>query len=324
MVEPPVLPAEVAAAHERIRTYVHRTPVLRSRTLDHISGASVFLKCENLQKTGSFKVRGATNTLAMLADEVRERGVVTHSSGNHAQALAQAAAWFRVPCTVVMPENAPGVKRRATEGYGARVVPCAPTLAAREEATARVIAATGAVLVHPYDDPRIIAGQGTAARELLEEVPDLDVVVAQVGGGGLLSGTALAAAAHRERTEHDTRVWGGEPRGADDAHRSLASGVRVAEHVPDTIADGLLTTLGKIPFEVLRSLDVPVRVVSDEEIVAAMRLLWERAKLVVEPSGAVALAAVLGAREQVAGRRVGVILSGGNVDVGPLIESYTR
>lgn len=310
----PVTPADVAIAYDRIRELVHRTPVHRSRSLDELVGAAVYLKCENLQRTGSFKLRGASNAVGCLEPDARRRGVVTHSSGNHAQALARAAREHGVPCTVVMPENAPRVKVAATQHYGARVVRCEPTLRAREETTRRVIDETGATLVHPYDDPYVIAGQGTVVREFLEEVPHLQTIVAPVGGGGLLSGSAVSARAHREATGSKVRVIGAEPKGADDAQRSLKSGSRVLEHTPTTVADGLLTTLGSRPFEILRAEEVEVLTVSDREILDAMRLLWERAKLVVEPSGAVSLAVAI-SRLEPQGRPVGVVLSGGNVDL---------
>ncbi|MBW3583115.1 MAG: threonine/serine dehydratase [Euryarchaeota archaeon] len=305
----PVAFDDVVAAHARIRGLVHRTPVVTSRLLDEATGLSVHLKCENLQRTGSFKFRGASHAVSRLSQEERERGVVTHSSGNHAQALALAARLQGVPATVVMPETASRVKRAATEGYGARVVTCRPTLEARTETTQRVIDETGAVLVHPYDDPRIIAGQGTAALELLEEVPELDVVLAPVGGGGLLSGTSLVAA------ENDVAVVGCEPLGADDAYRSLTSGDRIETHTPDTIADGLLTTLGEVPFRILSALDVPIVRVDDDEILRAMRFVWERTKLLIEPSSAVPVAALLEKKVELEGKNVGLILSGGNVEV---------
>ncbi len=312
---------DVAIAHDRIRGFIHRTPVHRCRSIDEQAGTAVYLKCENLQRTGSFKLRGATNAVASLDEEEARRGVVTHSSGNHAQALARAARELDVPCTVVMPENAPRVKRDATQGYGARVVPCAPTLAAREDTTRAVIEETGATLIHPYDDPRIIAGQATAARELLQQVPHLETVVAPVGGGGLLSGTAISARTHREERSSNVRAVGAEPEGADDALRSLNTGTRVTEHTPHTVADGLLTTLGVLPFAILRAEATEVVTVSDEEILAAMELVWQRAKLVVEPSGAVSLAAVLSGRLERPLGAVGVILSGGNVDVDPVFSS---
>jgi len=286
----PVTLEDVRAAARRIAPFVHRTPIVTSRSLDRACGARVFLKCENQQRVGAFKMRGATNAISLLTPEERARGVVTHSSGNHAQALALAARMLGASATVVMPENAPAVKREATEGYGARIVPCAPTQAAREETTAAVIRETGAVLIHPYDDPHIVAGQGTAALELLEDVPDLDLVLAPVGGGGLLSGTAVAAT-----SSPGTRVVGCEPLGADDAWRSLTSGQRVTAQEPDTICDGLRTVLGELPF--------------------ALLTLLERTKLVVEPSAAVGVAALLAGRLAARGRRVSVILSVGNVDL---------
>ncbi len=303
--------SDIRAAHERIRGRIHRTPVVTSQTLDARVGAEVFLKCEHLQKTGSFKIRGATNAVAQLSAEERRRGVVTHSSGNHAQAVAQAGAWFGAPVTVVMPEGAPRTKREATEGYGARIVTCAPNVEARSQAARRIVAETGAVLVHPYDDPRIVAGQATAAVELLEDVPRLDVLMAPIGGGGLLSGTTLAAAYLSPRT----RVIGAEPAGADDAHRGLAAGRRVTEVDPRTIADGLRTTVGELTFAILREHRVDVVTVSEAEIVEALRFAWERMKLLIEPSSAVPLGALLSGRVDARGKRVGVILTGGNADL---------
>ena len=306
----PVTLEDVRAAAQRIAPYVHRTPVVRARSLDLATGARVFLKCENQQRVGAFKMRGATNAIALLTPEERARGVVTHSSGNHAQALALAARLLGTTATVVMPSNAPAVKREATEGYGARIVSCEPTQAAREAGTARVIRETGAVLIHPYDDPRIVAGQGTAALELLEDVPDLDLILTPVGGGGLLSGTAVAAT-----SSAGTRVVGCEPSGADDAWRSLTTGRRVTEQTPDTICDGLRTVLGEIPFQILVALGVEIVRVEDDEVRQALLTVLERTKQVVEPSAVVGVAALLARRIPADGRRVGVILSGGNVDL---------
>ena len=306
----PVTLEDVRAAARRIAPYVHRTPVVTSRCLDLATGARVFLKCENKQRVGAFKMRGATNAIAQLSPEERARGVVTHSSGNHAQALALAARMLGTAATVVMPANAPAVKREATEGYGARIVECEPTQAAREAGTARVVRETGAILIHPYDDARIIAGQGTAALELLDDVPDLDRLLAPVGGGGLLSGTAVAATACA-----GTRVEGGEPRGADDAWRSLTSGTRVTEQTPDTICDGLRTVLGELPFQVLTALGVEIVRVDDDEVRRALLAVLERTKEVVEPSAAVGVAALLAGHVAAKGLRVGVILSGGHVDL---------
>jgi threonine dehydratase len=307
---------DVLAAAARIRGLAHQTPVMTCGALDALAGRKIFLKCENLQKVGAFKFRGASHAVSRLGDEEARRGVVTHSSGNHAQALALAARLRGIPAWIVMPTDAPGVKRRAVEGYGATVVPCAPTLAARESTAAEVVSRTGATLIPPYNHPDIIAGQGTAALELLEEVPGLDVVIAPVGGGGLMSGTCVAT---RGRSPQ-TRLFGAEPAGADDAARSLAAGQLLPQTGPKTIADGLRTGLGDLTWPILRDHLEGIVTVSEEEIIAATRLLWERAKLVVEPSGAVPLAALLGSRRGVFGeaKRVGVIVSGGNLDLDQL------
>lgn len=302
--------ADIEAAAKRIAGFAHRTPVATCSTLDRMVGRALFLKCEHLQKVGAFKFRGACNAVLQLPDAVASRGVVTHSSGNHAQALALAARMRGIPAHVVMPENAPAVKRRAVEEYGARVVTCAPTLEAREATAARVLAETGATFVPPYDHPHVIAGQGTVALELLAQVPDLDAVVAPVGGGGLLSGVCIAAKA----LSPGTRVVGAEPLGADDAARSKAKGELLPQTGPRTIADGLLTSLGALTWPVVRDLVDQVATVTEDEIVAAMRLSWERAKQLVEPSAAVALAVAMGPALGGA-RRVGVVLSGGNVDL---------
>ncbi|MCX8037975.1 MAG: threonine/serine dehydratase [Candidatus Sumerlaeia bacterium] len=298
-------------AHARICALIHRTPVLTSRTLDTESGNRVFLKCENFQRAGAFKFRGACNAVLQLTPEEKQRGVVTHSSGNHAQALALAARLNGVACRVVMPTNAPEIKRRATAGYGAEIIPCEPTLQSRLAAASRVVAETGAVLIPPYDDDRIIAGQGTAALELLEDVPDLDAILAPVGGGGLLAGTALAA----QTAPRPPCVIGCEPAGADDAYRSFKSGLRVEHAAPHTIADGLRTTLGVRNFEIIRRHVADIVLVTEEEIVEAMRFVWERMKIIIEPSSAVAVAPVLFRKLGLAGKKIGIILSGGNADV---------
>jgi threonine dehydratase len=302
---------DVRAAAARIAGEAHRTPVHTSEGLDALVGMRLFFKCENLQKVGAFKYRGATNAVRSLTDDEAARGVLTHSSGNHAQALALAAKRRGVPAWVVMPTNAPGVKRRAVEGYGAEIVPCEPTLEAREAGAAEVQARTGATFVHPYDDPRIVAGQGTAALELLEDVPDLDAVIAPVGGGGLCSGTCIAVHGLSPRT----RVYGSEPAAADDAARSLASGELIPVGAADTIADGLRTSLSPLTFGILRAHVAGIPTVTEDEIVSAMRAIWERLKLVVEPSAAVPLAALARLHPELAGKRLGVILSGGNVDL---------
>jgi threonine dehydratase len=302
---------DVLAAAGRIRGHVHRTPVMTSRAIDGIAEAHLYFKCENLQKVGAFKARGATNAVLSLDDESARSGVATHSSGNHAAALAYAAAIRGVPAEVVMPSSAPPVKRAAVEGYGARITECEPTLEAREKTLEAVVERTGATFLHAYDDPTVIAGQGTASLELITDVPDLEIVMAPVGGGGLMSGTTIAVSASRP----DIALWGSEPKGADDAFRSLRDGRRYPSVEPRTIADGLLTQLSERTFRILCEGLEGILTVSEENIIRAMRLLWERMKLVVEPSGAVPLAAVLEHPQRFAGRRVGLIISGGNVDL---------
>lgn len=300
---------DVTAAAGRIAGAVHRTPVLTSESLDALTGAHLLFKCENLQKAGAFKIRGATNAVALLPEAAARRGVVTHSSGNHGAALALAARRRGVPATVVMPEDSARVKVAAVEGYGARIVFCRRE--EREPTAARVVEETGATLVHPYDDPAIVAGQATATLELFEQAGELDLLFAPVGGGGLVSGAALVAAERAPRC----RVVAAEPAGANDAARSLAAGRRVPADRVETVADGLRAPLGEIPFRILRRHLDRVVTVGEAEIVAAMRLVWERMKLVVEPSAAVAVAAISNGEVEVTGRRVGVILSGGNVDL---------
>jgi threonine dehydratase/serine racemase len=303
----------IRAAAGRIAGLAHRTPVVTCATLDRRAGRELFFKCEHLQKSGSFKFRGACNAVRILSPEAAPRGVVTHSSGNHAQALALAARIRGIPAHVVMPTNAAPVKRRAVEEYGGRVIECEPTLAARESTAAEVLAETGGTLIPPYDHRDVIAGQGTAALELLEQVPGLDAVVTPIGGGGLTSGVSLAA----QSLAPGLRVFAAEPAGADDAARSKTAGRYLPQSGPRTVADGLLTSLGELTWPVVRDLVEEVVTVREEEIIAAMRLAWERAKLLIEPSSAVALAAVLSERFRGLGglRRVGVVLSGGNVDL---------
>jgi threonine dehydratase/serine racemase len=302
----------VAEAAERIAPHVHHTPVARSHLLDEWAGAEMYLKCEHLQRVGAFKMRGATNAVLLLPDDVAARGVAAHSSGNHAQALALAARVRGIPAHIVMPSDAPSVKKAAVAGYDARIVECAPNQAAREAAVAEVIAETGAVEVHPYDNDHIIAGAGTAALELMREIEGLHVVVAPVGGGGLLSGTSLAV----HGMDLETRVVGAEPLAADDAARSLEAGYPLPQPGPTTIADGLRTGLSARTFAIISTHAEQIVTVSEEEIVAAMRMVWTRAKLLIEPSAAVALAAVR--KLDTGGARVGVILSGGNVDLDAL------
>jgi threonine dehydratase len=302
---------DVLAAAERIHGHVHRTPVMTSRTVDAIAGAQLHFKCENLQKVGAFKARGATNAVLSLDDEAAGRGVATHSSGNHAAALAYAAGIRGVPANVVMPSSAPPVKKAAVSGYGAVITECEPTLKARETTLDAVVERTGATFIHAYDNPMVIAGQGTASLELITDVPDLEALIAPVGGGGLMSGTAIAVSSSRP----DITIWGSEPAGADDAFRSLRDGTLYPSVKPTTIADGLLTSLSDRTFRILSERLEGILTVSEDAIIRAMRLLWERMKLVVEPSGAVPLAAVLEHPDHFADRRVGLIISGGNVDL---------
>jgi threonine dehydratase len=301
--------ADVQRAADRIRPYLHRTPLLTSATLNEELGLQAFFKAENLQKVGAFKARGALNAVLNLDAGTAQRGVVTHSSGNHGAALAFAAAVRKIPCTVVMPDNAPRVKQDAVAGYGAAIELCGQY--ERDETAARVCAETGGVLIHPFEDPHVIAGQGTATLELLEDAPALDAVITPIGGGGLLSGSTIAAAA----VSPQTRVMGAEPELVDDAYRSLISGRR-QPRVPNagTLADGLLTGIGANPFSILSRHDVEVVLVSEAEIVAAARFHLERMKTVVEPSGATGLAALLRVADRFRGGRVGVVISGGNTD----------
>jgi len=301
----------IKEAAERIRPYIHRTPVLTCSALNQICDAELFFKCENFQKVGAFKFRGACNAVFSLTPEEAAAGVATHSSGNHAQALAMAARLRGLRAYIVMPDNAPQVKQAAVAGYGAEIIPCRPTLAAREASLAQVVDDTGAIFIHPYNDNRIIAGQGTAGLELMTDVPDLDVVTTPVGGGGLLSGTALTVSALDPRC----CVVAAEPAGADDAYRSFRTGRIVPSRDPVTIADGLLTSLGDKTFPIIKQSVQDIVTVAEEAIITAMRLLFERMKIVVEPSAAVPLGALLTARERFPGRRIGIIVSGGNVDL---------
>jgi threonine dehydratase/serine racemase len=308
--------ADVRAAADRVRPFVHRTPVLTCDTIDRLAGRRVFFKCEHLQRTGSFKLRGATNAVQKLSPEAAARGVVTHSSGNHAQALALAAAVRGVPAHIVMPRTASPVKKAAVLGYGGRVVECEPTLADRERTAAALVAETGGTLIPPFDHPDVIAGQGTAALELLEDVPDLDAVVAPVGGGGLLSGFTVAAQGVNPRVQ----VFGAEPLGADDAARSKAAGEWLPQTAPNSIADGLLTSLGRLTWPIIRDRVERVVTVSEDQIRAAMRLVWERMKQVIEPSAAVGVAVILSDefRGLAGADRVGVVFCGGNVGLDKL------
>lgn len=302
--------AEIEAAHSRIRAYVNRTPVMHSASIDTLCGCRIFFKCENFQKIGAFKARGAMNAALVLTDAERSKGLATHSSGNHAQALARAAHILKVPAYIVMPSNAPAIKKKGVESLGGRIFECEPTLQARETMLAEVIRKTGAAEIHPFNNYDVIAGQATAAKELIEDAASLDFLLAPVGGGGLLSGTLLAT----KYFSSQTVVIAGEPEGADDAYRSLRSG-KIEPSQADSIADGLLTSLGDKTFPIIRDYVHEIITVSDREIVQAMRLVWEQMKIIIEPSGAVPLAAQLKAKNKFAGKNVGVIFSGGNVDL---------
>ena len=306
--------ADIEAAHARIADYVHRTPVYHSELLDQHSGGELHFKCENLQKVGAFKARGASNAVLGLDDAGAAAGVATHSSGNHGAALAMAAKRRGIPAHIVMPSNAPAAKKAAVAAYGATIIECEPTLPAREQALAAVLADTGAHPVPPYDDARIIAGQGTVALELLQQVAELDLVVVPVGGGGLLAGVALVVKSINPRIE----VMAVEPAGADDAFRSFGLGTRVEQTAPDTIADGLRASLGVLNFAIIQRYVDTIVTVDDSTIVEAMKLQWSRLKTVVEPSGAVSYAGVLEYPERFRGRRAGLVISGGNLDLDKL------
>ena len=303
---------DIQQTHEAIGPMIHRTPVLTCDSIDEIAGARLFFKCENFQKVGAFKMRGGASAALRLTPAEKERGIATHSSGNHAQAVARAARELGIPAYIVMPENAPSIKKAATRGYGAEIIECAPTLEARETTLDEVVERTGATFIHPYNDYNVIAGQATASLELLADMPGApDVMMAPVGGGGLMSGTALTT-----RYLHpQTKLIGAEPKAVDDAYRSLKAGRLQENTTIDTIADGLRTNLGDRTFDILHTFLDDIFTVTEDQIVAAMRLTWERMKIIIEPSCAVPLAAVLANQDFFAGRQVGVILTGGNVDL---------
>ncbi|MBE0644482.1 MAG: pyridoxal-phosphate dependent enzyme [Bacteroidetes bacterium] len=303
--------SEIESAAERIAPWAHRTPVMTSSAIDAIAGCTLFFKCENFQKVGAFKFRGASNAVLSLTPEEAACGVATHSSGNHAQALALAAKLRGIPAHIVMPSNAPTIKKAAVAGYGAHIVECEPTLEARETTLDEVVRRTGAAFVHPYNDQRVIAGQATAARELIADIPDLDILMTPVGGGGLLSGSAMSA----HYLAPATVVIAAEPAGADDAQRSFRAGYIIPSEHPNTIADGLLTSLGDRTFTIIREHVHDIVTVPDDAIIRAMRLVWERMKIIIEPSAAVPLAAILEHRIESDGKRAGIILSGGNLDL---------
>lgn len=302
---------DVRVAADRIEPHIHHTPVLSSHLVNEWLGAHVFFKCENFQRVGAFKMRGASNVVFSLSEKAAAKGVATHSSGNHAQAVALAARLRGIPAWIVMPENAPEVKRKAVAGYGATIRFCAPTLQAREDTLRGVVAETGTHFIPPYDDPLIIAGQGTAALEFLKQQPELDIIMAPVGGGGLMCGTAITA----KSLNSDITVLGAEPAGADDAWQSFHAGKLVSQTNPQTVADGLRTSLSELTFEIIQTqLDDLLRV-SEDSIVEAMRFIWERMKIIIEPSSAVPVAALREYPDRFRGKRVGIILSGGNVDL---------
>lgn len=302
---------DLSAVHENIAPYIHKTPVVTSKLLDQMSGAELFFKCENFQRMGAFKMRGAANAILNLSKEKQKKGVVTHSSGNFAQAVSLAAKSLHVPAYIVMPSSAPQVKKEAVKGYGGKITECPPTLAEREKAAQKIMEETGATFVHPSDDLDVIYGQGTAALELLKEHPDLEYVITPVGGGGLIAGTALAV----KHFGKDCKTIGAEPFEADDAWRSLQSGKIETNQTTNTIADGLKTQLGEYNFPIIQELVQEIIRVEEEEIKNALKLIWERMKIVVEPSSAVALAAVLREKEKFKGKKVGIIISGGNVEI---------
>lgn len=302
---------DIRTAAQRIKPYIHRTPILTNESLNRRTGAQVFLKCENLQKVGAFKFRGACNAVFSLDDEEATQGVSTHSSGNHAQALALAAKLRGIPAYIVMPQNAPKVKKEAVAGYGGQITFCEPTLEARESTLAKIADVTGSTVVHPYDNEHVIAGQGTAILELLEEISDLDMIITPVGGGGLISGAAIVATGIR----NGIRVIAAEPEMADDAYRSMQAGEIIPSTNPKTIADGLLTSLGKITFPIIRGHVEQVITVSEPAIIESMKFIWERAKIIIEPSAAVAVAVLWEGKIDLSRLKVGVILSGGNVDL---------
>ncbi|NMC39739.1 MAG: pyridoxal-phosphate dependent enzyme [Bacteroidales bacterium] len=309
---------DIREAHKRIKPFIHITPVMTSRQISNIFGVELFFKCENFQKVGAFKFRGATNAVQLLTAEEKRRGVVTHSSGNHAAALALAASDARVKAMVVMPSNAPEVKKNAVRDYGAEITFCEPTQAARESTTRDIIDRTGALLIHPYDNFNVICGQGTAALEFLEEVPSLGCIIAPVGGGGLLSGTSTTAKAINPKI----KVFGAEPINANDAFLSFTTGVIHPAKPPSTIADGLLTSLSELTFTIIRKNADDILTVTEESVIECMKLIWERMKIIVEPSSAVALAAVREHNDRFRGLKTGIILSGGNVELSKL--PFTR
>jgi threonine dehydratase len=309
---------DIIAAHDRIRQYIHKTPVLTSHSIDELAEAEIFFKAENFQKIGAFKARGAMNAALSLSKADLQNGVATHSSGNHAQALARAAKILNTPSYIVMPRTAPEIKKKGVRAFGGEIFECEPTLEARESTLAEVIKKTGATEIHPFNNYDVVAGQATAAKELFEQTADLNYIIAPVGGGGLLSGTALAT----RYFSPNTVVLAGEPEGADDTFRSMKSG-KIETSQANSVADGLLTSLGDKTFPLIREMVKEVIVVSDREIVQAMQMIWERLKIIVEPSCAVPFAAILKQKPRFKGQRVGIILSGGNVDLARAFKLFS-
>lgn len=305
---------DVQAAHERIAPHIHRTPILTSRYFDDLTGASLFFKCENFQKAGAFKARGASNAVFGLDEQTAQRGVATHSSGNHALSLSYAAGRRGIPVTVVMPRTAPEAKKAAVRGYGGRIVECEPSTSSREAVFAEVVAESGAEFVHPYNDPRVIAGQGTCSKEMIEELGELDAIIAPIGGGGMVSGCCLTLS----NIAPKTKIYAAEPKNADDAFRSFRAGHIIADDAPETVADGLKVPLKDITWHFVSNHVEDVLLATEDEIIDAMQLIWQRMKIVMEPSSAVPLATILKNSELFAGKRVGVIITGGNVDLGKL------
>ncbi len=306
--------ADVEAAHDRIRPYIHRTPILTSSYMNALTGADLYFKCENFQKAGAFKVRGACNAVFGLDDETAKKGVATHSSGNHALSLSYAAGRRGIACTVVMPHSAPQAKKDAVRGYGGRIVECEPSTSSREAVFAEVVAETGADFVHPYNDPRVVAGQATCSRELLEQVEGLDAVIAPIGGGGMISGTCLTLS----NVAPGVEIYAAEPEQADDAYRSFKAGHIIADDAPVTVADGLKVPLKDLTWHFVRNHVTDILTASEQEIIDAMRLTWARMKIVIEPSCAVPLATIIKNPDVFRGKRVGVIITGGNVDLDKL------
>ena len=302
---------DIKLAFDKIKNQIHRTPVLSSQSINTISGSDVYFKCENFQKVGAFKFRGASNAVLSLSEVESKCGVATHSSGNHAQALALAAKMRNIPAYIVMPNNSPEVKKNAVLGYGAEIIYCEPTLEARESTLESVVKRTGATFIHPYNNFNVIAGQGTAALELLNEVHNLDIIMTPVGGGGLLSGTSITI----KSIDKSIKVIAAEPSGADDAFRSKLNGRIEPSINPKTICDGLLTSLGTLTFKVISELTDEILVVEDEWTIKAMKLIWERMKIIVEPSACVTLGSILKYPDKFKGKKVGIILSGGNLDL---------